>query len=282
VVRPLRVLVNDGVYHVTARGIERRAIFPDDADCVAFLAVLERTVDRFAWRCLAYCLMHNHYHLLLQTLEPNLARGMQYVNGRYAQDFNRRHDRAGALFGGRYKAKLIQRDAHLLEVFRYIALNPVRAGLCESPSSWRWSSHPVIAGSASATTFLAVEQARGWFAALVGGDGMAAYRDFVGEGSDQRLEHDDPDAVAVGDADYLRSVLPATNPGPEFRKRDWSAGRPSLVALLSDGGGAASVARAYRLHGYTLSSIAGHLGCHVSTVSRRLKAYERDVLDCKI
>jgi putative transposase len=278
VVRPLRILISDGVYHVTARGIERRAIYADDQDRFAFLAVLEKTVDRFAWQCLAYCLMPNHFHLLVETPEPNLARGMQQLNGRYAQGFNKRHGRDGALFGGRYKAKLIQRDAHLLAVFRYIALNPVGAGLCESPSQWYWSAHRAIAGEAS-SSFLAVGKARSWFASLVGGDGATAYRDFVANAND---DEDGDERVAIGDADYLRAVLPATSPGPEFRKRDWGAGRPTLATLLADGPDPVSIARAYRLHGYTLSDIAALLGCHVSTVSRRIKAHERDMLECKI
>jgi AraC-like DNA-binding protein len=101
----------------------------------------------------------------------------------------------------------------------------------------------------------------------------------VNDGADHVGEED---GIVVGDADYLRAVLPAGNPGPEFRKRDWTGRRPALTELLANGGTPASVAAAYRMHGYTLSSIAQALGCHVSTVSRRLKAYERQMLDCKI
>ncbi len=278
-VRPLRLLVEDGTYHVTARGIESRDIFKDRADRAKLLAVLDRTVVRFGWRCLTFCIMDNHFHLLVQTPQPNLSRGMQQLKASYAQAFNRRHGRDGPLFGGRFKARLIQKDAHLLEVFRYIALNPVRAGLCGDASQWAWSAHGAIAGDVPPQRFLAVEEARKWFSSPADADGARAYRAFVGSAEPML---DEADRIAIGDAAFLRAVLPATSPGAEFRKRDWGPGRPPLSQLLCDGDSGACIARAYRAHGYTLSSIAGFLGCHVSTVSRRLRAHEAAMLDCKI
>jgi len=106
--RPLRLEFPGGIYHVTARGNERRWIFRDDADRLAFLDVLARVLDRFGWLCLAYCLMGNHYHLLVETPRPNLARGMRQLNGVYAQRFNRRHNRVGHLTQGRYGAVLVE------------------------------------------------------------------------------------------------------------------------------------------------------------------------------
>src|SRR3972149_1510166 len=113
-----------------ARGNERRSIFRDDADRLAFLDVLARVLDRFGWLCLAYCLMGNHYHLLVETPRPNLARGMRQLNGVYAQRFNRRHNRVGHLTQGRYGAVLVEGDEHLLTVASYLVRNPVRAKLC--------------------------------------------------------------------------------------------------------------------------------------------------------
>ena len=277
-VRPLRLLVEDGSYHVTGRGIEGRLIYTSDPERVEFLSLLGRTIGRFGWRCLTYCLMDNHFHLLVQTPQPNLSRGMQHLKGSYAQWFNRRHDRQGPLFAGRFQARLVQRDAHLVEVLRYIALNPVRAGLCAEPDDWRWSAHAAIAGAVRHPPFLAVEEARAWFSSSQDPDGSDAYRWFVAEPT---AGSEDDNGVARGDAEFLRHVLPSTSPGPEFRKRDWSAGRPPLSELLTDDSGV-SVARAYRVYGYTLSSIAAELGCHVSTASRRLRAHEAAVLECKI
>jgi REP element-mobilizing transposase RayT len=278
-VRPLRLLVEVGSYHVTTQGIERRNIYVDDTDRAAFLALLDRTVARFGWHCLTYCLMDNHFHLLVQTPQPNLSRGMQQLKGSYARAFNERHGRVGYLFGGRFKAKLIQKDAHLLEVFRYIALNPVRAGLCAEPAEWSWSAHAAIAGEVPPQRFLAVEEARKWFSSPLDAEGTRAYRKFVG--ASEPVPGED-DRVVAGDPAFLRSVLPATSPGSEFRKRDWGPGRPPLSELLYGGHAGASIARAYREHGYTLSEIASVLGCHVSTVSRRLRAHEAAMLDCKI
>jgi REP element-mobilizing transposase RayT len=139
--------IADGIYHVAARGNERGAIYRDSSDRRRFLELLAEVVEHYRWRMLAYCLMSNHYHLLAQTPEPNLSRGMRQLNGVYAQRFNRRHNRVGHLLQGRYGARLVQADEHLIAVARYIVRNPVRAGLCERPSGWRWSSHRATLGA---------------------------------------------------------------------------------------------------------------------------------------
>ncbi len=139
--RPLRIECPGALYHVTARGDRREAIFEDDADRIAFLAVIAQAFLRFDARMLAYCLMGNHYHLVLQTRSANLSQLMRHVNGVYSQRFNRRHDVVGHLLQGRFKAILVNRDAYLLEVCRYVDLNPVRAALVEDPADWPWSSY---------------------------------------------------------------------------------------------------------------------------------------------
>ena len=276
--RPLRLLISDGIYHVTARGIARSAIYVDDRDRRSFIHILERTISRFDWRCLSYCLMPNHFHLLLRTPEANLSRGIRQLKSEHAQAFNRRHERIGPLFAGRYGAKLIQKGPHLLEVFRYIALNPVTSGLCDSPSSWVWSAHAALAGERASPAWLAHEEARGWFKGPLSPEGIGAYREFVefpGMPEAQR------EGVVIGDPEFRRRVLPDVRPGPEFPERDWGDGRPALDQLLGDGGSGSSIAIAYRKHGYTMASIAKAIGCHVCTVSRRLRAYEEQMLECK-
>lgn len=129
------------------RGVERRDIFLDDGDRRTFLALLARVVPRFRWRLHAYVLMPNHYHLLIETLEPTLSRGMQRLGGDYAEAFNVRRDRVGHLFGGRFKAHLIDSEAYLLEVARYIVLNPVRASFVATPHEWTWSSYHATVGA---------------------------------------------------------------------------------------------------------------------------------------
>lgn len=139
-------------YHVYARGNNRGSLFVDDADRLLYLRLLGKTVSRDEWRCLEYCLMSNHVHLLIQTPEANLSHGMQLVHGRYAQAFNFRHDRRGHLFEGRFGAVRIESDRQLIAVSRYIAQNPVEAGLCERAEDWPWSSF--YAGSAQRPEWL--------------------------------------------------------------------------------------------------------------------------------
>jgi len=127
--RPLRLSYPGALYHVTARGNARQAIYTDDADRQMFLLVLEDVETRYHWLCHAYCLMDNHYHLLLETPQGNLSAGMRQVNGVYTQRFNRRHGRVGHIFQGRFKAILVERESYLLELCRYLVLNPVRAGI---------------------------------------------------------------------------------------------------------------------------------------------------------
>ena len=153
--RPLRLEHENAVWHITARGNEQRNIFRDDADRERFLLLLRQTVTRFGWRLFAWVLMTNHYHLLFQTPQPNLSRGMHWLNGRYAQWFNRRHGRSGHLFQGRFHGRLVEKESHLLAVARYVVLNPVRAGLIAHPKDWRWSSYRQTAGIDVPETWLA-------------------------------------------------------------------------------------------------------------------------------
>ena len=130
---PIRIEFPDALYHVTARGDRREDIFDDDQDRQTFLATLEQVINQFNWTCYAWCLMDNHYHLLIQTPDGNLSKGMRQLNGVYTQASNRRHRRVGHLFQGRFKAILVDRDAYLLELARYVVLNPVRAGMVKKP-----------------------------------------------------------------------------------------------------------------------------------------------------
>ena len=144
--RPLRLEFPGAIYHLTARGDRREDIFADDADRERLLQVFAECVARFGWVCHAYCLMDNHYHFLVETPLPNLARGMRQLNGIYTQRFNRRHGHSGHLFQGRYQAILVEKDSYLRELARYVVLNPVRARLVKRPEQWRWSSYRASAG----------------------------------------------------------------------------------------------------------------------------------------
>lgn len=144
--RPLRIEYDGALYHVTSRGNERKNIFKDDTDRNIFLDTLHKVTQRYNWLCHAYCLMNNHYHLVIETPDGNLSKGMRQLNGVYTQLFNKRHKRVGHIFQGRYKAILIQKESHLLEVSRYVVLNPVRAKAVTGAKEWRWSSYCATCG----------------------------------------------------------------------------------------------------------------------------------------
>ncbi len=163
--RPLRVQVAGAAYHVTARGVARQVIFRTEDDRQRFLSLVADVVARHEWACHAYVLMTTHYHLVVRTPAPDLARGMQRLNACYAQDFNRRHGETGHRFERRYHSVLIDDDSHALELIRYLALNPVRAGACEDAAGWPWSSYAAIVGRAAKPRFLAEE----WLLTYFGG-----------------------------------------------------------------------------------------------------------------
>ena len=163
VVRPPRIELARGVFHVVERGNERALVFRDDQDRERFLEILGEVAGRYRWRVLGYCLMGNHFHLLVMTLEPTLARGLRQLNGVYAQWFNRRHRRVGHLFQGRYKAVSVQTDAHLRRAVRYVIRNPIPAGLSSKPEQWQWTSHHATVYRAAAGV-VAVEAVLACFA----------------------------------------------------------------------------------------------------------------------
>src|SRR5215210_502277 len=161
--RPLRLGADGSIFHVTARGNRRQPIFLDSGDRALFLHLLARNVTRFGWLCHAYCLMGNHFHLVVETPVFNLSEGMQRLNGRFAQLFNERRELGGHLFQGRFHSEPIETDAHLLSSVRYDDLNPVRAGLVGDPAAWRWSSYTATAGLERPPSFLAASHVLGFF-----------------------------------------------------------------------------------------------------------------------
>ena len=154
--RPLRIEYEGALYHVTSRGNAGQDIFLGDTNRARFLDVLAQVVERFQWVCHAYCLMTSHYHLLVETPDANLSRGMQYLNSVYTQAFNRHHGRAGHVLQGRFKSILVEKEGHLLELARYVVLNPVRAKMVRSARDWPWSSYRATAGMAEVPRFLTV------------------------------------------------------------------------------------------------------------------------------
>ncbi len=178
--RPLRLEFHGACYHITARGDRQEPIFESDGDRIVFLDLLGKEVLQQGWVLYAFCLMDNHYHLLLETLEPNLVQGMRRLNGVYTQAFNRRHNRVGHVLQGRYKSILVDKDSYLQELCRYVVLNPVRARMVDHVETWHWSSYLSTLGRIECPQWLAASRVIEFF-----GEGVAgrkSYERFVQQG----------------------------------------------------------------------------------------------------
>lgn len=268
--RPLRIEYEGALHHVMARGNDRAPIFLDDDDRQAFLDNLGRVTERFEWRIWAWCLMDNHYHLLVETLNPTLSKGMRQVNGVYTQAFNRRHGRVGHVLQGRYKSILVEKDSYLLELSRYVVLNPVSAGLVEKAEDWAWSSYRSVMGKNKAPAWLAVEDTLSLFHAQTG-PARRAYARFVQAG----IESDSPmidikrQSLLGSDAfvEKMAEKMSSETISQEVPKKARPA--PSLPAIVR---GTAdrdeAIQTAYQTGAYTLSEIGTHFNLHLSTVSR--------------
>jgi putative transposase len=176
--RAPRLQLAGGFFHVMTRGNRHQPIYIDAHDIVEFEKLLTRIVRRLEWRIHGFCWMPNHYHLVIETLSENLSAGMQRLNGVYAKSFNHAHGFEGHLFERRFRSVLVESDAHMLELERYLALNPVRAGLCDHPADWPWGSYRPMVGRARAPAFLTCD----WFLSLFGPNlplSRSRFADFV-------------------------------------------------------------------------------------------------------
>lgn len=281
--RPLRIEFAGALYHLTARGNAREPIYQDDADREAFLMLYAEVAARFGWRTYAYCLMDNHYHLVAETSEPNLSRGMRQLNGVYTQRFNRRHQRAGHVFQGRFTGILVEREAHLLELARYVVLNPVRAGAVRRVQDWRWSSYRATAGLSPAPRWLETAWLLQQFAADLA-RARRRYRGFVGEGRNLPPVWEGlRDQIYLGGEAFVGELKARRGDrgeaGDEGDEAEVPRAQRSVVAPLADyAQGSASrnqaMARAYLSGGYTMKAIAAHFGVHYATVSRAVRRHE--------
>ena len=166
------------IYHVYSRGSNRQAIFRFDSDRVDFLGCLERVVVRYDLECLAYCLMPNHFHLVVASADGRLSQAMKALNGRYALRFNRRYDCDAHLFKNRFGAVLQSSESQLLSTLRYTVRNPIEAGVCAAPGEWPWSSYRASVGEIAPPAFLAVARLLSYFGDLPEA-AVARYREFV-------------------------------------------------------------------------------------------------------
>ncbi len=270
--RPLRIEFSGAYYHVTSRGDRREAIYEDDEDRMAFLDVFRDVIEGFEWRCHAYCLMTNHYHLFVETAHGNLSKGMRQLNGVYTQSSNRRHQRSGHLFQGRYKGILVDSDAYLLELSRYIVQKPVRAGIVDDPADWSWSSYRATAGLERSPPWLTTEAVLAGFGRRKG-EARKAYRRFVQEGiGGESIWSDLNRQVFLGDDRFVERMQCKLGderedvqiPGAQRRRPPPSLEQLSRQAESRD----AAIVAAYATGGYSYSEIGAFFGLHFATVGR--------------
>jgi len=279
--RPIRLEFPDAVYHVTTRGNGGEDIFVDDQDRQQFLDVLEEVVLRSGWIIHAYVLMGNHYHLLVETPKANLSRGMRQLNGVYTQRFNTRHASGGRVFQGRFKAILLERDAYLLELARYIVLNPLRLKAAKNISRYRWSSYRATAGEIQAPSWLNTA----WTLAHFGRGSSVAqrkYAEFVAAG----LSLPSPlekvkSQILLGSTAFVKKMQQRLLHKADGKRDKKPRGRPSLKSLFPQSSRNdkalrnAAIQRAYQDYSYSMSEIAEAAQIHFSTVSKVIKLGEQ-------
>lgn len=269
--RPLRIEFAGALYHITSRGNERKAIYFDDADFEKFLSILGKVCERYNWMVYAYCLMGNHYHLLLETPEANLSMGMRQLNGTFTQAINRKYQRVGHLFQGRFKAILVDKDAYLLELSRYVVLNPVRANMVQSLDDWPWSSWHVMTGKAAPPDWLYTDALLAMFAkqATVA---RKKYVKFVFQGKNVPVWDKLSNQIFLGNDDFVQRHLALLNDQDELADIPKKQ-RRQVPKMLKEYESAAitrdeAIVAAYCSGGYTMKEIGRYFGLHYSRVSK--------------
>jgi len=277
--RPLRIRLPGGIFHVTSRGNRREPIYCSDSDRLVWLDAFGRVCARFGWICYAWCQMSNHYHFVVETSDGDLSSGMQHLNGVFTQYFNRTHGRVGHVFQGRFQAILINGESYLLEVLRYVVLNPVRASIVGVADAWPWSSYRATAGLETAPAWLPADRILAHFGAqreLA----LASYAAFVRNGVASPSPWENIHGqIYLADKHFLEQLRsqafsnPASLEVPRIQRlervpsiddyRRTSSSRREAMAL------------AY-LHGaYTMKAIAEYFDVHYATVSRAVAAYDQ-------
>ena len=279
--RPLRIEYAGALYHVTARGDRQEDIFYSDIDRKAFLEVLGQVVERFNWLVHAYCLMDNHYHLLIETPDGNLCKGMRQLNGVYTQTSNRNNNHVGHVFQGRYKAILVQKDSYLLELARYIVLNPVRARMVKNAKAWPWSSYRDTAGYRVPPQWLSVE----WLLSLFGkitSNAQQHYQEFVAGGKNLPSPWGQlRNQIFLGSEQFVDDLqlkiksnrdlteIPKTQKRAKAQSLDYYARHNSTrnQAILAS----------YASGSYSMKQIGDYFGLHYSWISRVVSSYEKAI-----
>jgi len=274
--RPIRIEYAGVLYHITSRGNAREAIFFTDEDRLSFLKILQDQCRTINWLCHAYCLMDNHYHLLIETPDGNLSKGMRQLNGVYTQTFNRHHNRVGHVFQGRYRGILVEKEAYLLELCRYIVLNPVRAQMVRSAKEWPWSSYCSTAGYVEQDELLTSD----WILASFAKSKTAAqikYREFISQGKGQPSPWQSlKNQVYLGNEQFVKEHIDSITDKDvelsEIPKSQRKAKPMTMDYYLKQATNRDdAILRAWNSGGYTQKNIADYFSIHYSRVSKIIK-----------
>ena len=276
--RPLRLELAGGLYHVTSRGDRREDIYADDENREKWLEILGHVCSRFNWRCHAYCQMDNHYHIVIETAEANLSKGMRQLNGVYTQYYNKQHNRVGHVYQGRYKGILVERDNYLLELSRYVVLNPIRTNMIKNINEWRWSSYKAMIGEVPVRPWLETDWILGNFAKRRK-TAIAKYIDFVREGIGlPSLWGDLQNQIFLGTEKFVNKKQSLINKKetldevPRLQKRKIPKSLEYYEKKYKNQ--KLAIYKAYLSGGYTLKEVGDHFQKHYSTISRIVKSNE--------
>jgi REP element-mobilizing transposase RayT len=284
--RPLRIEFPGAVYHITSRGNEKKTIFRNNQDKKSYLELLALVVKRFHWLCHGYCLLGNHYHLLIETLESNLSRGMKQLNGIYSQKFNNKYKRVGHLFQGRYKAILVEKESYLLELSRYIVLNPVRAGIVSQPEEWPWSNYCAIIGKVKKPEFLIIDWILSQFS-LDKKKAIEEYKQFVISGYNAEFPYNElVGQIILGSEGFLKKVnsylsQESKDNMQEVPREQQLSLLPQLDEIFQEEVRKGTprdniIYKVYYDYNFTMREIGEYLGLHYTTISRVINRCEKN------
>ena len=276
--RPLRIEYSGAVYHLTSRGNARSNIYATDADRAEFLKLLSQTCERFNWHAYAWCLMGNHYHLVIETAEANLSRGMRHLNGVYTQTFNRAHKRVGHLFQGRYKAILVEKETYLLEVIRYVLLNPVRANMTKAAGQYQWSSYRAMIDKAITPDWLAKDWILGHYGKRLS-TAQKYFIQFVREGKKQSpIWEQLRQQLYLGDEQFVRQLQSKLTIDKDLsevtKEQRQRVSKPLSYYSKKHKHRNDAIYAAYKKGTYSQKEIADYFEVHYSTISKIINKYE--------
>lgn len=275
--RQIRVSFPGGIYHITSRGNKRQDIFLSDEDRSTFLDTLESIIEHYNWICHSYCLMDNHYHLMIETIDANLSAGMQRLNGLYSQKFNKKHNTVGHVFQGRFKSIVVERESYLLELCRYIVLNPVRAKLVSHPKDYTWSSFRAILGLEKCPSWLSVK----WILSQFDNKLVLArtrYHDFVVDGIHENNNQDNfKNAFILGSEQFLEKIKEYEIVDKEVPIKQLLHLRPDLQKIIKDTKLTSKkerddlIQKLYSNCRFKMIELAKAFGLHYTTISKIIK-----------